>query len=151
MITKINVQYDPVLKKILEYVKTRNLYTSSGGILELMRRGMEMDILEFNKKRTPVYERQEMTKEERKAARKAERAERKAAKPPAQEPQEQEPPKDDEWTHSEWMQELRRLYIKRADTLEGDELKQFCEACLPKFKVEADARKLLEELKADDW
>ena len=89
---------------------------------------------------------------ERKAARKAERAERKAAKPPAQEPQEQEPPKDDdEWTHSEWMQELRRLYIKRADTLQGDELKQFCEACLPKFKVEADARKLLEELKADDW
>lgn len=153
MITKINVQYDPVLKKILEYVKTRNLYTSSGGLLELMRRGMEMDILEFNKKRTPIYERQEPTRAELKAARRAERAERQERK--AAEPKPKEQPKGDEWTHSEWMAELRRLYMAKADTLEGDEQKAFCEASLPRFKVEDDARKFLAELKAeaeaDDW
>lgn len=87
---------------------------------------------------------------ERKAARKAERQERKAA-----EPKPKEQPKDDEWTHSEWMAELRRLYMAKADTLEGDEQKAFCEASLPRFKVEDDARKFLAELKAeaeaDDW
>ena len=145
MITKINVQYDPILKEIAEYAKAATSYSRSGAILEMLKRGLRMDIL-------TVGGRWSSDKSERKAARKAERAERKAAKPPAQEPQEQEPPKDDdEWTHSEWMQELRRLYIKRANTLQGDELKQFCEACLPKFKVEADARRLYEELKADDW
>lgn len=94
---------------------------------------------------------------ERRAARRAERAERqerKAAEPkPKEQPKEQ--PKDDEWTHSEWMAELRRLYMAKADTLEGDEQKAFCEASLPRFKVEDDARKFLAELKAeaeaDDW
>lgn len=94
-------------------------------------------------------------KSERRAARRAESAERQERK--AAEPKEQpkEQPKDDEWTHSEWMAELRRLYMAKADTLEGDEQKAFCEASLPRFKAEDDARKFLAELKAeveaDDW
>ena len=142
MITKINVQYDPILKEIAEYAKAATSYSRSGAILEMLKRGLRMDIL-------TVGGRWSSDKSEHKAARKAERAERQERK--AAEPKPKEQPKDDEWTHSEWMAELRRLYMAKADTLEGDEQKAFCEASLPRFKVEKDARRLYEELKADDW
>ena len=146
MIKKTKIDFGSNYQQIREYIeaaKAEKGMTLAGALGQLVLLGKQADLLKLGG-------RWSSDKSERKAARKAERAERKAAKPPAP-AQEQEPPKDDAWTHSEWMAELRRLYMAKADTLEGDELKQFCEACLPKFKVEADARRLYEELKADDW
>ena len=116
MITKINVQYDPVLKKILEYVRTRNLYTSSGGLLEMLRRGMETDILEFNKKRAPAYGKEEQppaepsergSKWRRGRKQKHERAERpRVEEPPEEPPKEEEKPDPDAWKKEPWAEEL---------------------------------------------
>ncbi len=149
MIIKINAKSDPLLSEVMKYAAASR-YSNSGAITEILIRGMQADIIE-------VGGRWSADKSERRAARRAERAERqerKAAEPkPKEQPKEQ--PKDDEWTHSEWMAELRKLYMAKADTLEGDEQKAFCEASLPRLKVEDDARKFLAELKAeaeaDDW
>ncbi len=145
-LTKINYgsSYQPI-REYIEAAKDKGM-TIAGAIGQMLIRAVERDLLE-------VGGRWSADKSERRAARRAERAERQERK--AAEPKPKEQPKDDKWTHSEWMAELRRLYMAKADTLEGDEQKAFCEASLPRFKVEDDARKFLAELKAeaeaDDW
>lgn len=146
------IDYGSNYQQIREYIETAKAEKGmmlAGALGQLVFLGMQADLLKLGG-------RWSADKSERRAARRAERAERQERKAAAQEPQEQEPPKDDdEWTHSEWMAELRNLYMAKADTLEGDELKAFCEASLPRFKVEDDARNFLAELKAeaeaDDW
>ncbi len=143
---KINCSHYSAVREYIEAAKATGGFTLSGALGQLLLRAVQHDLLN-------IGGRWSADKSERRAARRAERAERQERK--AAEPKPKEQPKDDEWTHSEWMAELRRLYMAKADTLEGDEQKAFCEASLPRFKVEDDARKFLAELKAeaeaDDW